>query len=150
MFEIEELKSINKAQITNLQSLMCELAPDIRVSASVIKNVVASPNSHLFVIKDQGSIIGCASLGVYISPTGKKASIEDVVISSNYRGHGLGRRLLEYMIAYTKEQMKDIDLHLTSNPNRKVANCLYKAIGFELRNTNEYQMSIRSRFEWNY
>lgn len=90
---------------------MRELAPDISVSAEMLHRVVEAGNTHFFtIVEEDGCIVGCASLCVFDSPMGRKASVEDVV---------------------------------TSNPKRGSANALYKAVGFEPRETNVYVMKIR-------
>ena len=143
--KIEELYALTEAQISDLQELMKQLAPDIDVRAEMFIRTVESSNTHFFVMmNDEGRIIGCASLCVFESPTGRKASVEDVVVCSSYRGQGLGRMIMEYIIDYAKKELVPIDLHLTSNPKRVSANALYKAVGFEKRETNAYAMMIRS------
>ena len=86
--------------------------------------------------------MGGASLCVYDSPTGSKANIEDVVVSSSCRGLGYGRKLMEHVINFAKTELAPIELHLTSNPKRVSANALYKAVGFEQRETNVYQLRL--------
>lgn len=90
---------------------------------------------------DSDNIIGCATLCVFHSPTGTKASIEDVVISSAYRGKHLGKQLMEYGLEQAKAYAP-IELHLISNSKRVAANGLYQSLGFQKKETNCYQMSI--------
>ena len=92
---------------------------------------------------DAGRIIGTASLCVYDSPTGRKASIEDVVVSSQFRGQGLGRQLMEHVIDYARKELGEVDLHLTSRPSRVAANELYQKLGFQKRETNAYVLKLR-------
>ena len=142
--EIVELHSLSHHQVAEIQQLMKELAPDIKVSAEILERVVASHDTHLFAAFDNDShIVGCATLCVFDSPTGRKASVEDVVVLSLYRGQGLGKRLMEHLIDYARENLGDMDLHLTSHPTRVAANALYQSLGFEKRNTNFYRMKIR-------
>jgi ribosomal protein S18 acetylase RimI-like enzyme len=127
---------------------MKELAPDIEVTAEMIVRVVESHDTHLFSSLDnEGHVIGCASLCVFESPTGRKASVEDVVVLSSYRGQGLGKRLMEHLIDYVRENLGEVDLHLTSHPTRVAANALYQSLGFEKRDTNFYRMTIRQAEE---
>lgn len=142
---INELRTINDAQVADLQVLMKELAPDLIVTAEMLQNTVESPNTHLFgTIDDEGRIVGCVSLCVFDSPTGRKASVEDVVVLSSCRGQHLGKALMEHLIDYACMELKDVDLHLTSHPTRVAANKLYQSLGFELRGTNSYRMKIRN------
>lgn len=140
---IEQLHILSDRQIEDTQALMLELAPNIHVSAEMLKNAVGSDNTHFFALmEDDGRIVGCASLCVFNSPTGRKASVEDVVVLSSCRGLGYGRKLMEHIIDYAKKELVPIDLHLTSNPARVSANALYKAVGFERRETNVYQLRL--------
>ena len=142
--EIRELHTLTNKQIEDIQALMLELAPNIQVSAEMLQNAVASPNNLFFaMVEDDGRIVGCASLCVFCSPTGRKASVEDVVVLSSCRGLGYGRKLMEHVIDYAKKELAPIELHLTSNPKRVSANALYKTVGFEQRETNVYSMTIK-------
>lgn len=102
---------------------------------------MADTNSHLYVIIDQDHIVGCATLCVFHSPSGSKASIEDVVVSSDYRGQHLGKKLMEYVLEQAR-QFAPIELHLTSNPKRFAANKLYQSLGFQKKETNCYRMMM--------
>ena len=82
------------------------------------------------------------TVGIYISPTGKKAWIEDVVVDESYRGKGIGQMLMNFAVDYVK-QMKVSVLMLTSNPSRIAANKLYVKLGFEKKETNVYRFVIR-------
>ena len=81
---MQELHNYTHSQFEDLKQLMYELSA--RVSFSQID------------LMDSNNIIGCATLCVFHSPTGTKASIEDVVISSAYRGKHLGKQLMEYVL----------------------------------------------------
>ncbi len=141
---IIELHSVSDSQISDLQALMKELAPDLTITAEMLQNTIESPNAHLFATIDgEGRIVGCASLCVFDSPTGRKASVEDVVVLSSCRGQHLGKALMENLIDFACRELKDVDLHLTSHPTRVAANKLYQSLGFELRGTNFYRMKIR-------
>lgn len=83
---------------------------------------------------DGDHIIDNATLYVFHSLTGSKASIEDVVASSAYRGQHLGKRLMEFVIEEARN-LAPIELHLTSNFKRVADNALYQSIGFERKET---------------
>ncbi|MBR5842876.1 MAG: GNAT family N-acetyltransferase [Bacteroidaceae bacterium] len=105
------------------------------------RSQLASPHSPLFLLLDTDIVIGMLTVGTYLSPTGSKAWIEDVVVDDAYRGQGLGRMLVEHAIAYCKEQGIDT-LMLTSNPKRIAANALYQSLHFERKETNVYKMKM--------
>lgn len=157
--EIQELQHYTQAQFKDLTQLMFELSDRVNFTQTDLMLVLKDSNSHLYVILDilplspssssakhrtgagEGRIIGCATLCVFHSPTGTKASIEDVVVSSAYRGQHLGKQLMEYVLDQAKAYAP-VELHLTSNPMRVAANKLYKSLGFQKKETNCYQMMI--------
>ena len=139
--EIQELHNYTQAQFEDLKQLIAELSDRVNLTQTDLMLVLKDSNSHLYVILESEHIIGCATLCVFHSPTGTKASIEDVVVSSAYRGQHLGKQLMEYVLEQAKAYAP-IELHLTSNPKRVAANKLYQSIGFQKKETNCYQMSI--------
>lgn len=138
--KIQELETYTQSQFEELKQLMTELSDRVSFSEQKLDDVLADSNCHLYVVMDNGHIIGCATLCVFHSPTGTKASIEDVVVSSAYRGQHLGKRLMEHVLEASKT-FAPIELHLTSNPKRTVANILYQSLGFERKETNCYIMN---------
>ena len=103
--------------------------------------LVNDPSSTLFLLYSECKIAGMLTLGTYLSPTGRKAWIEDVVVDSAYRGKGYGKMLVEHAIGYART-LSPCTLMLTSNPARIAANELYRASGFEQKITNVYKMSF--------
>ena len=100
-----------------------------------------SENSHLFFLMKDEQIAGMLTVGIYHSPTGGKAWIEDVVVDEAFRGQGLSKLLVAHAIEFTKSQGIP-SLMLTSNPKRIAANKLYQAMGFERKETNVYRMKL--------
>ena len=138
-----ELCTLTGSQIDDLLGLMKELNAELTVTPQQQQRAVGAPGTRIFVAEnDEKHIIGCATLCVFESPTGRKASIEDVVVLPAYRGQGLGRTLLQRIIDFAGTKLSPIDLHLTSSPWREEANALYLALGFEKRDTNVYKMSL--------
>ena len=138
-----ELCTLTESQIADLLELMKELNDELPVSAEMQRRAVGAPGTRIFVAEnDAKRIVGCATLCVYESPTGRKASVEDVVVLPAYRGQGIGCTLLQRIIDFAGSKLSPIDLHLTSMPSRTEANALYQALGFEQRETNVYQLSL--------
>ena len=102
---------------------------------------LATSNSPLFLLLDNDTVIGMLTIGIYLSPTGSKGWIEDVVVDNTYRGRGLGKQLVAHAIGYCKTQGIDT-LMLTSKPKRIAANALYQSLGFEHKETNAYKMDL--------
>ncbi len=137
--KIQELHTYTQSQFDDLKLLMTELSERVSFSEQKLDNVLADSNCHLYVIIKNDHVIGCATFCVFHSPTGTKASIEDVVVSSSYRGQHLGKQLMEHVLE-DAQKYAPIELHLTSNPQRTVANILYQSLGFQRKETNCYIM----------
>lgn len=139
--EIRELKKYTQQEFTELKRLMSELTERINLEEKVLEAVLKDTNSHLYTLRDQEKIIGCATLCIFHSPTGCKASIEDVVISTDYRGKHLGRLLMNHLLKEA-QLLAPIEIQLTSKPQRIPANGLYQTLGFQRKETNVYRMTI--------
>ena len=141
--EITQLHTLTAGQIRDLTALMEELDPEIAVSPEMLRAAVKDPGTRFFAVMGaDGRIVGTATLCISHSPTGRKGGIEDVVVSSACRGQGLGRRLMEHVVAYARTELSPIVLHLTSRPSRVAANALYRALGFEPYQTNVYKLPL--------
>ena len=88
-----------------------------------------------------GRIVGSLTLATFRIPTGVRAWIEDVVVDSEARGHGVGEALNLAAIAEAKMR-EAITVELTSRPSREAANRLYQRLGFVARDTNVYRYTI--------
>ena len=139
--EIQELQNYTQTQYEDMKHLLSELSDRVNFSQADLMMVLKDSNCHLYAILDGERIVGCVTLCVFHSPTGTKASVEDVVVSSAYRGQHLGKQLMKYVLEQAKA-FAPIELHLTSNPMRVAANKLYQSIGFQKKETNCYQMTI--------
>ena len=115
---------------------------DVVLSEEGYNELVASPSSKLFLLLRDDEVVGMLTVGMYASPTGTKAWIEDVVVDEALRGSGLGRVLVEHAIGFCREEGIDT-VYLTSNPKRVAANGLYQSVGFVRKETNMYKMDLK-------
>lgn len=111
------------------------------LTEAMFRQLLDSDNSHLFFLVKDEQIAGMLTVGIYHSPTGGKAWIEDVVVDEAFRGQGLSKLLVAHAIEFTKS-MGIPSLMLTSNSKRIAANKLYQAMGFERKETNVYRMKL--------
>ena len=144
MIEIVLLHSLTESQLHDVRELSKELVPGHSVSSVRLAALVAVPGTHFFAaVEEDGHIVGCATLSVFDTPTGRKASVEDVVVNPACRGQHIGRKLMEHIIDFARRELGDVELHLTSNPRRVAANNLYRSVGFQQRETNVYNLEIK-------
>ena len=111
------------------------------LTETMFRQLIDSENSHLFFLMKEGQIAGMLTVGIYYSPTGGKAWIEDVVVDESFRGQGLSKLLVAHAIEFVKGKQIPL-LMLTSNPKRIAANKLYQAMGFGRKETNVYRMKF--------
>ena len=140
---MHELLTYTNNDFTDLSVLMQELSSNIVFTRKSLDRMLADPNSHLYVIREGGRIVACASLCIFHQPFSTDATIESVVVSSKMRGRGLGRKLMGHLIAEATRMNVDC-IHLTSNPRREAANALYQKMGFEKKETNCYTKKPQS------
>ncbi|MFM8852545.1 MAG: GNAT family N-acetyltransferase, partial [Acidimicrobiaceae bacterium] len=95
---------------------------------SELAEIINSDSTSVFVARVDKQIVGLKTLVVFRIPTAVRAWIEDVVVDSAARGHGVGEALNMAAIAEAKRRgAKTVDL--TSRPSREAANRLYQRIG---------------------
>ena len=139
--QIVELKEVTAQQIGDLKGLMKEFSERVTMTEEALLNVLKDDNSHLFALMAEGVVVGCATLCVFHSPMGRKASVEDVVVSSICRGRHWGRTLMERMLEEA-QKLAPIEVQLTSKPKRVAANALYQSLGFQRKETNCYRLVL--------
>jgi ribosomal protein S18 acetylase RimI-like enzyme len=110
-------------------------------SQADLSAIISSEASVLFIARVNGKIAGALTLATFRIPTGVRAWIEDVVVDSEARGHGVGEALNMAAIAEARSRGA-ITVELTSRPSREAANRLYQRIGFVQRETNIYRFTI--------
>ena len=106
-------------------------------------SIVENSSLTLFVARESGVIVGTLTLVVVAKPSGVRALIEDVVVDESARGLGAGEALVTAALARAAA-LGASEVDLTSRPSRKAANALYQKIGFVLRETNVYRLTIES------
>ncbi len=109
--------------------------------AAALGEMIGSPDNVLVVARLDGSIVGSLTLAFYRIPTGMKAWIEDVVVDTAARGHGVGE-LLSVAAVDEARRRGAKNVSLTSRSSREAANRLYQRIGFETYETNLYRYSL--------
>jgi ribosomal protein S18 acetylase RimI-like enzyme len=110
-------------------------------TAEQLADIVASPDSVLYLARLDGRIVGSLTLAFYRIPTGLKAWIEDVVVDGSTRGQGVGEALNTAAIDEARRRGAK-NVSLTSRASRESANRLYQRLGFEPYDTNMYRFKL--------
>ena len=100
-------------------------------------NYLSDPNSITIVMSDEKIIIGVATLHIIKKLTRILGLIEDVAVNEDYRGLGIGKKLVKELINIGNEKNCDKIVLSSSEKNSK----FYEKIGFQ---KNELQMVIRN------
>ena len=143
MTKIVEIKNYSLEYQEAMQRFLDQLTSSpMTLTEEMFHQLLVSSNSHLFFLLKDEQIAGMLTVGIYHSPTGGKAWIEDVVVDASFRGQGLSKLLVAHAIEFTKSKQIPL-LMLTSNPKRVAANKLYQTMGFERKETNVYRMKFK-------
>ena len=100
-------------------------------------NYLSDPNSITIVISEEKIIVGVATLHIIKKLTRILGLIEDVAVNEDYRGLGVGKKLVKELIKIGNEKNCDKIVLSSSEKNSK----FYEKIGFQ---KNELQMVIRN------
>ena len=106
-----------------------------------LAEIISAPSTVLFIARLDEHIVGTLTLATFRIPTGVRAWIEDVVVDSAARGHGVGEALNQAAILEAHHRGA-ITVDLTSRPSREASNRLYQRIGFVARDTNVYRYNV--------
>lgn len=142
---VARLHEPTEKDLVSVNALLKQLRSDPSshkpITLEHLRQVVSDPNTAVLVARDGEEIVGIATVIWDTILTGSFALIEDVVVDERCRGQGLGRLLTEALIDVARKQ----GIHavaLTSRPSRVAANALYQKLGFQLKETNYYELKL--------
>ncbi|MFZ1701893.1 MAG: GNAT family N-acetyltransferase [Pyrinomonadaceae bacterium] len=104
--------------------------PESYVNA--FREIEADSNNELIVAEADGRVIGTLQLTFTPSISfqgGKRCTVESVRVDEQYRGEGIGRRMMLWAIERAKER-GCISMQLTTNSDRIDAHRFYENLGF--------------------
>lgn len=90
---------------------------------------------------DGEKLAGMALMATYTVISGYKGWVEDVVVDPNYRGKGLGRKLMNKLLEEGKKKGLS-EILLFSNDKRKAAISLYKSLDFKQKHSGLYILKL--------
>jgi|TARA_B100001094_G_C17545007_1_gene490974 ribosomal protein S18 acetylase RimI-like enzyme len=102
-----------------------------------IIGTLSNPKSIFIVVEINNIIVGVASLYIIEKLTRKMGLIEDVAVDSNYRGKGIGIKLIQNLTSEAKNMGCDKIVLNSSKDNIS----FYEKSGFKV---NEIQMVLRN------
>lgn len=128
--------------IERINELLGQLSEKARKLAKEdLKRIFSQPGFYLVVIFNGKKLVGMASIHFRETLMHKVGIIEDVVVDESYRGCKLGEKLNKILIEEAKKRGVEY-IELTSKPQRKIANILYKKLGFKKPKTNYLRLYL--------
>jgi ribosomal protein S18 acetylase RimI-like enzyme len=147
--DLVNVKEVEAAD-TALRDAAARLVPQLSPSSppptlDQLRRIVDDPATTILVATNGGGdaeVVGMLTLAMFMTPTGVRAWIEDVVVDDGSRGSGVASALVAAALERAQEQgARTVDL--TSRPDREAANRLYVRMGFARRETNVYRRTLR-------
>lgn len=142
-FSISRVDRVSDDLLEAFARLIPQLTAAPVPSPAELQDLLDSP-SILIAARVDGYIVGLATLGVFRTPSGLHAHIEDVVVDTSMRGQGCGEALVNHLLQVAVE-LGLPGVSLTCNPRRIAANRLYQKMGFQKWDTNVYWYALPNK-----
>ena len=139
--EFGQLFDLTPADEADLKKLVGQLAPDAATDFPALRSSIRGGTTSVFVLRCRSRIVASATAVRFSTPTGRHCRIEDVVVDGRMRGRGLGRKIMENMLAVLRETGV-AHIELTSHPSRVAARALYRSLGFKPRKTGVFELHL--------
>ena len=140
------LQSVNEhdGSYEMLDELLKELSDEpIRITRDGFANLLHNDGARIFVARDRevaGAVIGLYVVTIQPSLNGSRALIDHVVVSADYRRHGILKKLDELGTEFTLKFRTKVDQLTSANTApRMPAHSAYKRLGFEVRDTTVFR-----------
>ena len=92
---------IENGFLETLDSLRKTSDLDKKIGKDILKKIISNPDHIIHVAEENGKIIGSTTLFIeqkFIHNGGKVGHIEDVVVSKEYEGRGIGIKLVNSLL----------------------------------------------------
>ena len=136
---IVEIQDYSDEVLEALNTLMPQLSSSFdALNQRDLEAIVESDTSSLFMAMENKRYYGSLTLVRFKIPSGFRAWIEDVVVSEDARGKGVGEKLVKHAVQVANQSsVKSIDL--TARSSRVATISLYEKVGFQDRETTAYR-----------
>ncbi len=119
--------------LAELFTLESDFQPERDKQLRGLRAILDNPAlGRLFVLRIGGQVVGMANALITVSTAegGRVLLLEDVIVCSEHRGGGLGRRLVEHVLDWAGEQGMTRVTLLADRDNRAALD-FYRRLGFE-------------------
>lgn len=139
-----EYKFIDKSVVTQeLSDAVAQLFNQLNdhLKQRSLSEIFLTENPVIIACFDGKKLIGMATMALYKVISGYKGMVEDVVVDNSYRGKGIGRKLMQKLLATANEKQLD-EILLFSGHHRTAAINLYKSLGFVKKDSGLYRLVL--------
>jgi GNAT superfamily N-acetyltransferase len=122
--------------LAELFTLESDFQPDRDKQLRGLRLILGEPAlGRLFVLRVDGQVAGMTNALFTVSTAegGRVLLLEDVIVRSEHRGGGLGRQLVEHVLAWAREQGMTRVTLLADRDNHAALD-FYRRLGFEHSN----------------
>lgn len=139
---VSTIHKINEDMQKEIDLLLHELSPTLgTIDRDRVNRLLKEDRLTLFAAEDDNDrLAGMLTLTFCPTLTGDKYWIEDVIVSNEYRGQGIGKALVKAAVSHVKQSGRPYRIYLTSNPSRTAARNLYRSEGFEEYDTGVFRL----------
>ncbi len=129
-----EIREMSPEDLLPVYELICELE-ESRLDAEAFREIfmlnLGNPFYRYYVSVSKGRLTGMISLHsqLLLHHASRVGEIQELIITSDQRGHGIGEALLEKAMAYAAEQQW-LQVEVSSNKKRSGAHRFYLKNGF--------------------
>lgn len=135
---VERATELTDEVLAAFERLLPQLSTTAGLDPVLLQQMLDHDATVLLLARRDGTIVGTTTLVTYPIPTGWRAHIDDVVVDSAARGHGVSEALLHVALEEARAcGARTVDL--TSRPSRESAIRLYQRMGFTARDSHLYR-----------
>lgn len=143
---IERLEKFDKKDAATIGKLGPSLSPrfgDGSIDDNLLKSIIESPLHAQIVARDEnGKIVGAATMStVFAAFAGRIGYLEDVVVDASAQGAGIGGKLWDEIVAWSREIGLD-RIEFTSRKDRAATHAFYEKRGAFVRESNPYRFEL--------
>ena len=120
------------ALLGELFTIENDFQPEPEKQARGLRLILSRPElGRLFVLRDRGRVVGMANALFTVSTAegGPVVLLEDVIVGKDYRGRGLGQRLVDYVLDWARREGYLRVTLLVDQANTRVFS-FYERLGF--------------------
>ncbi|HYM97091.1 MAG TPA: GNAT family N-acetyltransferase [Candidatus Sulfotelmatobacter sp.] len=142
--QIERVSEATSELHDALARLLPQLNPTLPVpDLERLRRLVDDPAVTLLVAREGDELVGTTTVIVYTTPFWIKARLDEVVVDAGARGRGVGEALVNEALAVGRERGAQVaELQSGKGPARAAAHRLYERIGFRIRETDVFRITL--------